>query len=797
MSDIKYNTLILAAFIHDIGKPLHFANYFFAEGPYKHVAYSEKMIDHFLGGVDVGEFKGVISGPAELKSEHIDIKLLKDLVKTHHDRSAGSKLSGMLKKADHWSASERTWDEDYNDSPLMESPFKRLYKGADGSRQYYRPDPLTKEKLAGAVFPRESTAKPDKAELRERCGCLLEDVKAVAEAISRNECDFDTAMSLFDVLMYKHFWMWPSSRKFEEMRDISLYDHLKVTSAISACLYQFNHANPNEDISEAKAFRLVIGDFSGIQDYIFDIRTKAAAKRLRARSFFVQALSENISELLLNKLRLPQTCRLLSAGGKFVLLAPSHKAEEIRSFIEEAQREMYEGFNGEICLNMAAGEPFKGEQFTGKNGAFRSLYEELQNRLAEAKKQPFRGGLQNGAKWDPDAFVHKLQPNSGECHMCGKPDILEDDKCSRCKEDEEKGRMLVKGNFIAYEKDSVIPVFKVIETLAKKHDKKAVRLTAVNPEVFKDLRGLEQNLCPLSIKFMANYVPKEDDQPMDFADIAKKTKSFKRKNAADSGEKEENEGIELLGVLKADVDDLGKIFSLGIGGDRLTITRLTSLSRFIDLFFSGYIETLVRKEYENCYCVYAGGDDLLIAGPWDVMIDLSQRISEDFGRFACGRDDIHLSAGLAFVKPTYPVLNAVDLADRQLKAAKNNGKDSISIWDHPLKWEEFGKIKPFFEKLAELLHSGKISTGFVYNLLLFGRMNREYELDGKKDRLRWKPLLAYQLGRHNDKGKLEIDFENGMTFAGWLLNILREEDRAKLERANLDIMAQYALYRNR
>lgn len=123
---------------------------------------------------------------------------------------------------------------------------------------------------------------------------------------------------------------------------------------------------------------------------------------------------------------------------------------------------------------------------------------------------------------------------------------------------------------------------------------------------------------PAQFKFMANYIPlagegncvncagceesvkPRDGEPLYFDCIANK-----------SG------GKKLLGYLKADVDNLGSLFAYGLGDDlqdRNSISRLATLSRMLDLFFSGRIEQLLSIEYTDCYSVFSGGDDLLIIG---------------------------------------------------------------------------------------------------------------------------------------------------------------------------------------
>ena len=67
----------------------------------------------------------------------------------------------------------------------------------------------------------------------------------------------------------------------------------------------------------------------------------------------------------------------------------------------------------------------------------------------------------------------------------------------------------------------------------------------------------------------------------------------------------------------------------------------------LDLFFTGYLQSDCAGNYPQTYTVYAGGDDLLLIGPWRQMIVLATDLREQFRRYVGGNSNITLSAGLA------------------------------------------------------------------------------------------------------------------------------------------------------
>jgi CRISPR-associated protein Csm1 len=185
-------------------------------------------------------------------------------------------------------------------------------------------------------------------------------------------------------------------------------------------------------------------------------------------------------------------------------------------------------------------------------------------------------------------------------------------------------------------------------------------------------------------------------------------------------------GTNKIAVLKMDVDNLGKIITKGLG-DYATISRLSTLSSMLTLFFTGYIPYLIKtgeaetvfeengkkaKYEDNIYLVYSGGDDTLIVGAWDVVWDLAKRIRKDFEEFVCYNPTITLSAGIVLVNPKFEFKKAVELADDELDRAKDNieiikigeepeEKNSVCIFNSPLNWKRVGCCKEKVDEFDE------------------------------------------------------------------------------------------------
>jgi len=118
---------------------------------------------------------------------------------------------------------------------------------------------------------------------------------------------------------------------------------LKTSAALSLCLYQqyregqctkenLDHGEKDKE----NQFILINGDISGIQNFIFNIPSKGAAKSLKGRSVYIQLISDGIVHYLLSKLELKKANLLYQGGGNFYILAPAAKV----TAFEEARKEI-------------------------------------------------------------------------------------------------------------------------------------------------------------------------------------------------------------------------------------------------------------------------------------------------------------------------------------------------------------------------------------------------------------------------------------------------------------------------
>ena len=451
-------------------------------------------------------------------------------------------------------------------------------------------------------------------------------------------------------LLQQYTWCIPSAA-YGSVPDISLFDHSRVAAALGAALWQYlaervaGEAADPLALGDEPCFRLAVGDLSGIQNYLYDIASVGGggvARRLRARSLYLQLLAEVAAQQLLDAAGLTFVNQLLSSGGHFHLLLPN--TDRARQALAAAQARLDDWLlarhGGELALNLAS-VPFSSAELQSgaADAGFGSVLKRASDALGRRKQQRLREALQSEGAWREEAFLLPGFGGAEACEACDKqPRQAEDKLCLHCRADLEVGRGLPAAAFVALydaERPGALSLLGHSAQVAPD----AARVDGA-PYLVLGLRGFDARQAarwPLLARPLCNYVPTwtptdlaqrppanpEEARPegtVTFEDLARRAR-----------------GRPLLGFLKADVDRLGETIIFGLKPGRDTPSRLAQLSRNLDLFFSGWLPNLLRQSFPDCYSVYAGGDDLFLVGPWDQTLALASRLNDDFARLCQNR----------------------------------------------------------------------------------------------------------------------------------------------------------------
>jgi CRISPR-associated protein Csm1 len=174
-------------------------------------------------------------------------------------------------------------------------------------------------------------------------------------------------------------------------------------------------------------------------------------------------------------------------------------------------------------------------------------------------------------------------------------------------------------------------------------------------------------------------------------------------------------GDSLLAVLKADVDSLGVRIQELITG-QTELTEFLEFAAALDAFFTDDLRQEIARDrmWQSIYVVFAGGDDLVMIGPWDVIFRFAGRMRELFHqRFP----KLTLSAGVSFFKPKRPVKTAIEEAERLLEQAKNAPKDQCAAFGQVWNWAQHARILESAERIAGWVWSNQMQRGWLHTLL--------------------------------------------------------------------------------
>jgi CRISPR-associated protein Csm1 len=306
----------------------------------------------------------------------------------------------------------------------------------------------------------------------------------------------------------------------------------------------------------------------------------------------------------------------------------------------------------------------------------------------------------------------------------------------------------------------------------------------------------------VSAKYICGYVPKyteTDIKPSDFeAQKAEAAASFdaikvgdpKTLNhiavdalAAESGSNRQH-GLEALGVLKADLDYLGLLMACGLKPERLTVSRLATLSRQLNFYFSIYLPHFLKshEQYQSVYTVFAGGDDLFLIGPWNKIIDLSGDIWKSFSAFVCGNPEIHFSAGISIHKAHTTIDSMAAAVESALERSKSEGRDRLTLFSQTVEWTAFEKLMAVRDHFESWLDQGWISRVLFYRfneLIRMAEQEKQVVSGGVVHMTdmrctKWRAMLAYTAQRNvgralKDRAEREKAIKTVMeSMAAWL-----------------------------
>lgn len=559
----------------------------------------------------------------------------------------------------------------------------------------------------------------------------------------------------------------PSSTNRSELVDVSLYDHAKTTAGLALCIYDYLKENGVSNYEKAlfsgnasrsyyseRMFLLTSCDMSGIQDFIYTISGSKALKQLRARSMYLELMMEHIVDELLDRLSLNRVNVMYTGGGHAYLLLPNTQSvkasldqfkEELKDwFIDEHGTNLYMAFASVEC---SAGDLSNAGEDKQRFG---NLFRELSSRLSRAKAARYTAAdimsMNFGQPGHSDA--------GRECRECHRSTALasNDDICETCKSLQDISADLVKKSVFAVIDDADATVLG--PSLALPFDAKLVlykrqSYLAEKPAVRRIYtKNWDAGVGLSTHIWMGDYTA-----DMGHEGIA---------SYADGGITLKDElGIRRLGVLRADVDNLGAAFSGGIPAAKASIGRTATLSRALSMFFKKRVNEILDKSHYRLQIIYSGGDDLFIVGNWSDVLYAAIDLRNSFKEFT-GNDSLTISAGIGMFDEKYPIARMASETGALEDAAKlyieegRNGetrtKNAVALWSDKgvFSWDDMANIvEPRMREIANIFSDNDKGKAFIYKMVT---LLRNYNDVISAPRLAY--LLARSFEGSNDRDDL-------------------------------------------
>lgn len=576
-----------------------------------------------------------------------------------------------------------------------------------------------------------------------------------------------------------------------ENTDIALYDHLKMTAAVGACISEFlleqeemdrcaQILENGEKFDQVQAFLLYAADFSGIQKFIYTITAKGALRTLRSRSFFLEFAMEHYVDELLCACGVSRSNLLYSGGGHCYLLLPNTRRAR------EAADAWNRRFNEWLFAQF-------GTRLFLAHGYTACSANELTN--TPAAQAPYKGMFRRVSAQVVEHKMHRVTADQlrrlndaqnmeqgRECAICGRADRLvqERERCEWCALFEDLPRRIQTCGvcFVSAQEDAPADF----------------TLPAIQGQVRVSLTDEQQARCrltagePLRRLYMKNAA---------CVDLPNSTSLYVGDYAAANSMEElaqSAQGVRRLAVCRMDVDDLGQAFVAGFermdeqAPERrsryVTIARTAAFSRQMSLFFKRYINGLLSGEYGHrqplqVAIVYSGGDDVFLVGAWNDVLEGAVRIRQALKEYTCGA--LTISAGVGVFNDHFPIRTAaLQTAELEDAAKSIPGKNAVALFgggmENAYPWDVFVKeIQQ--EKLAVLedffgeKENGR-GNSMLYQMLALLR-------DANQDRMplaRYAYLLA-RLAPGQKAGEYEQYRKFSQAMYKWALS---QQDRRQL-----------------
>ncbi len=509
---------------------------------------------------------------------------------------------------------------------------------------------------------------------------------------------------------------------------------------------------------------LIKGDISGIQNFIFNVPTKGAAKQLKARSFFVQALCN----ICVEKLRSEFSCELIyNGGGNFIQKTESFNETRFAEIAKQLSREL---LPYDLLLYLT---------FVEETGSYVSSLKNLHQKANEdkIKKNALKNLYEDVFTVSEKIATDNFKELAKELSECKGFDFSTSTKNFSGIGNRSQDLVFLNTQ-LHFSKSTANLQTSVVNKFPIWHDKlKEEFLDAISDVELKKLARNDESTDLEGI--------------IEFEHLA----AFAKHRT----------GTAKLGVLKLDLDNLGNLMS-----DIRHSKHHKDFSEKLRIFFEEEILNLLRSPYDkftyfdNIYVVFSGGDDCFLLGAWDAVLDFSILLQEKFSEYVktealnsfLGKkqDNIHFSAAFLLFDAHFPIVQMSEKAEEEMKNAKtwrasrNEVKNCFSVFGKPVGWEQINEIRNIKNDLLTIIEKTGKRAIVSKTLMLAADYENLYDnaLEGKLQYPRvWR--FSYVMRDGIVKDKIERGFLDGIVskYEIWLLEAAEQKNEKQIDKMKI------------
>ena len=553
------------------------------------------------------------------------------------------------------------------------------------------------------------------------------------------------------------------------LEHISIYTITKTTLAYLSCIEFFFNLNNRLPNLDEPVILQVNGGISGIQNYIYTISSKGAAKSLKGRSYFLQLVLNETLDMYKKEFNLSNANIIISSGGNFVLFIPYNETNKAKNngLIKKIEEIFYTNFKTNLYL-IICDNPISKNNIL--NTPYQNIYNKIEEKILKIKNNKFKNKLNILCK--PTAVDNiEIDTITSEEIFENKDKVLFNNALN-IKIDTPDFESN-KNKFVSFITEQQIKIGKyivntswIIKSYSLIANLYEYGCTFNNSQYYyfiDNWKKIDENInnlnntCLIAINglnkdkliLINSYLSKGENRCFEIELLGGNKRPYSIEENAIKGFDDLAGGDQIsfkrLGVLRMDVDNLGNCFK-----KLNNIVFHSQLSYNLDLFFKGYINVLQQnfdKFKENIFIVYAGGDDLFIVGKWDITINFAYLIQQNFIKFI--NNNMSITGGMAMVTAKFPIQKAAELAGNFEKIAKEHSvenikKNSFNFLEFPLKWnsKEFELVQNLKNEIKEFLKKG-LDMSYIEKI-----SNINYVRKYDKNKVKWIWMLVYDTARN-------------------------------------------------